>query len=293
MFGNHNRSSSGRKSLSTIASEDSSTVQENQNKTTSPPRRSNTTGTLTKSNSPKMNNISTFQRADTTASQTSSTRPQLVRIPTTQTRYMEMLLHLDRIPRIHNILSSAFTWILLAGFLVVPGTFTSFKNSATFKNADADNSNEIAHAIVHSIANIGLLWVSGAFCVIGALGCIFLWLRWRKNYVWVLNRIFLPAALNAAAGLLTTVVNVYTAQKGVWSSSAKVAGSVTGGCLFVSGSLFVLYNFWALEKVRGLHEREFDPEAYDRRKIKKNRESVIEKAKRKVHEKPLEPGSVV
>jgi hypothetical protein len=35
-----------------------------------------------------------------------------------QTRYITMLLGLDTIPRLHNILSSFFTWILLAGFVV-------------------------------------------------------------------------------------------------------------------------------------------------------------------------------
>jgi hypothetical protein len=104
---------------------------------------------------------------------------------------MEMLLHLDQIPRLHNILASLFTWILLAGFLVVPGTFTTFKNSQAFKQADGEDANKVAHAIVSSIKNVGLLWVSGAFCLIGTLGCLWLWYRWRRNYVWLLNRIFL------------------------------------------------------------------------------------------------------
>ena len=114
-------------------------------------------------------------------------RPQLMRrVPSIQTRYMEMLLHLDRIPRLHNVLAAVFTWILLAGFLVIPGTslfgggagsrltspgtFTSFKNSETFKNADSGESSAIEAVIARSIAHIGLLWVSGACCLIGALG---------------------------------------------------------------------------------------------------------------------------
>ena len=54
-----------------------------------------------------------------------------------------------------------------------------------------------------------------------------------------------------------------------------------------------MYNFWALSRVRETHEREYDPEAYDRKQNKKNRESFIDKAKRKAYEKPLVPGSVV
>lgn len=102
-----------------------------------------------------------------------------------------MLLHLDQIPRIHNILASLFTWILLAGFLVIPGTFTTFKNSDAFKHANEDDSSEVAHAILSTIRNVGLVYVSAAFCSVGAVGCLWLWFRWRKNYVWLLNRIFL------------------------------------------------------------------------------------------------------
>jgi len=116
-----------------------------------------------------------------------------VRVPTTETRYMQMLLHLDRIPRGYNFLAGLFTWILLASFLIIPGTFTSFKDSDAFKNIqDDDNkSNAVAKAILDSAANVGLLWLSGAFCMIGGTGCLILWARWRKNYVWLVNKIFL------------------------------------------------------------------------------------------------------
>jgi len=123
-------------------------------------------------------------------------RPPLARVPSTPTRYMEMLLHLDEIPRLYNILASLGTWIILAGFLVVPGTFTTFKESKAFQEADNadggdDAGTEVTHAIVHSIANIGLLWLSGSFCVAGTLVCLWLWLRWRHNYVWLINKIFM------------------------------------------------------------------------------------------------------
>jgi hypothetical protein len=129
----------------------------------------------------------TFKRSETAL----SARPPMVKIPSIQTKYMEMLLHLDEIPRMHNILASLCTWIILAGFLVLPGTFTSFKNSEAFKQADKDDTNAVAHAIIHSIANIGLLWLSGGFCGLGAIGCLWLWFKWRYNYVWLVNRIFL------------------------------------------------------------------------------------------------------
>lgn len=55
------------------------------------------------------------------------TRPPLT-TEMSGTRYMNMLLALDTIPRLDNMLSSFFTWILLAGFVLFPGTFTSIQN---------------------------------------------------------------------------------------------------------------------------------------------------------------------
>ncbi len=42
-----------------------------------------------------------------------------------ETQYVNMLLALDGIPLTHNILAALATWILLAGFLILPGSFTS------------------------------------------------------------------------------------------------------------------------------------------------------------------------
>lgn len=68
--------------------------------------------------------------------------------------------------------------------------------------------------------------------------------------------------LNSFAGLLTTIVNVYTAQKGVWSVTAKITAIITGSLIAVSGSLFGAYNFWLLENVRHAHEATYDSEAF-------------------------------
>lgn len=125
-----------------------------------------------------------------TRSSTLSQKRPLARVPSVKTRYMEMLLHLDQIPRLYNILASLATWILLASFLVVPGTFTTFKESKAFQDADSGDSG-VKHTIVNSINHIGLLWLSGTFCVVGIVGCLGLWYRWRENYLWLLNRIFL------------------------------------------------------------------------------------------------------
>lgn len=48
-----------------------------------------------------------------------------------QTRYVRMLLAMDHIPDIYVLLASFFTWILLAGFILFPGTFASLGSQST------------------------------------------------------------------------------------------------------------------------------------------------------------------
>lgn len=62
-----------------------------------------------------------------------------------ETRYIKMLLQLDQISKLHNILASLFTWVLLAGYIVFPATFNNIK-----KNGDLDDkaNNELKkHAL--------------------------------------------------------------------------------------------------------------------------------------------------
>lgn len=47
------------------------------------------------------------------------------------TRYVNMLLAVDDIPQIHNLLAGGFVWLLLAGFVLFPGTFTSLQEQQT------------------------------------------------------------------------------------------------------------------------------------------------------------------
>jgi hypothetical protein len=196
---------------------------------------------------------------------------------------MNMLLGLDTIPRLHNILASFFTWILLAGFVIFPGTFTSLN---TLGDNSTIQSNHIASDILKSVKHIQLLIIAGICSGIGALGMVWLWWRWRQNFVWLLNRIFLPGCLNSFAGLISTIVNVYSQQGGSWSVTAWVTAVVTGASMVVTGILFALYNFWILEKVKKRHGREME-------RLHGNGEGIKEKIERKANEPGLEPGSVV
>ena len=79
-----------------------------------------------------------------------------------------MLLSLDTIPRLHNILASFFTWILLAGFLVFPGTFTSIASLGDYP----DLQSKAAADILSDVKHVPLLIVAGVCSGIGAGGMI-------------------------------------------------------------------------------------------------------------------------
>jgi hypothetical protein len=55
--------------------------------------------------------------------------------------------------------------------------------------------------------------------------------------------------MNAAAGLLTTLVNVYSSRNGSWSIMAIVTTVVTGLTLAVFSTLFVVYKWLKLKRV--------------------------------------------
>lgn len=103
--------------------------------------------------------------------------------PPTVTPYMSMLLAVDKIPQIHNFAASFFTWILLAGFVLFPGTFTSLKNSG--------GNNTIAKEALNVIDHVSLFVIAFLCSGIGAAGMGYLWWRWMKNYIWLVNKVFL------------------------------------------------------------------------------------------------------
>lgn len=106
-----------------------------------------------------------------------------------QTRYTGMLLNLDTIPWSHNLLASFSTWILLAGFLIVPGTFTSIEKSQVLQEHAKENA--IAEKILDEVKHASLLYIAFTCCLLGSSGLLWLWWRWRTNYVWLINKIFM------------------------------------------------------------------------------------------------------
>ncbi|KAK3684893.1 hypothetical protein B0T22DRAFT_202185 [Podospora appendiculata] len=200
-------------------------------------------------------------------------------LTTSQTEYMNMLLELDKIPRLHNILASCFAWILLAGFVVIPGSFSSLR---ALEEAGNGNGNGIITILPDSPTAATVI---GFLCMgVGALGAGWLAWRWRANYVWLLNKLYMPVLLNGLAGVISTLTNVYTQQHGQWSTRAIIAMAVEGAVLVVSAGLFGAYNFWLLERVKSEH---------DRSTRRGNRRSLVEMVEDIRTAPPVAPGSVV
>jgi cytochrome b subunit of formate dehydrogenase len=170
---------------------------------------------------------------------------------------MNMLLSLDTIPRMHNILVLLFVWILLAGFVIIPGAFTSTarkQEGSTVELPVGSGSGVEGEKLALTPANTAAM-VLGFVCILtGLFGSAWLALRWRRNYVWLLNKLYMPLVLNAVAGVIATLTGVYTQQAGEWSPQAIVTAIVEGVVLVGSGVLFFVYNHWLLQRLKGDHE---------------------------------------
>jgi hypothetical protein len=102
-----------------------------------------------------------------------------------KTPYMVMTLQANEAPARDNILAGLFAWLTLAGYVVFPGSFTSIKKS---NSLDDSKSGRIVKDVVRYAS---LLPLAGLCCLVGISGTIWMWRRWRKNYVWLVGRLFL------------------------------------------------------------------------------------------------------
>lgn len=72
------------------------------------------------------------------------------------TRYVNMLLALDDIPNYWNLLASFFTWILLAGFLLFPGTFNSWREEQAEAAGAGGVSEQVKGAVLDVVSHVPL-----------------------------------------------------------------------------------------------------------------------------------------
>ncbi|TLS30986.1 hypothetical protein PpBr36_03067 [Pyricularia pennisetigena] len=187
-------------------------------------------------------------------SQRGSTERSSTATPGARPRYIAMLKSIDKIPRMHNILASLFTWVLLAGFVVFPATFSW---------------PPLEPAVLQQYCFIGL---AAALVVLGILGMAVLGVRWRNNYVWLLNRIFLPGALNGLAGLVASGSAMYAAQihgasqTQVWTPTAISVVCFEGAVFLVCSVLFVIYSRVLIGRMKLEYERDLEKGTQARRR---------------------------
>ncbi|GFG19515.1 hypothetical protein IFM5058_10171 [Aspergillus udagawae] len=82
-----------------------------------------------------------------------------------ETCYVRMLLKLDNIPWFYNTSASAAHWALLAGYLVIPGTFTSLQKSNFL--TEGLETNRSRKAILSTIQHPPLLVIACFLMVLG------------------------------------------------------------------------------------------------------------------------------
>lgn len=102
----------------------------------------------------------------------------------TQTPYMVMSVQANQARRRYNIGAGISAWLILAGYIVLPNTFTSLKASKTLSGS------KNGKLVQNAVQNIELLPLAGILCFIGVVWTCKLWYTWRKNYVWLITRIF-------------------------------------------------------------------------------------------------------
>src|SRR5689334_14174413 len=101
------------------------------------------------------------------------------------TPYMRLCLEATESPLFDSIGASVCAWLALAGYVVIPGAFTSITS------AKALSDSQSGKLVQKTIQNVPLLYVSGSLFVASILGTALLWIIWRKNPVWLCSRLFL------------------------------------------------------------------------------------------------------
>lgn len=109
-----------------------------------------------------------------------------------ETRYVRMMVEADRVPWQYNLMASAAHWILLAGYLVVPGTFTSLQASDEVNSSLSGN--KAGALILSTIQNPPLLALAAVLFVTGIFIMGWLYREYQSNYIWLISHIFLFVA---------------------------------------------------------------------------------------------------
>jgi hypothetical protein len=96
-----------------------------------------------------------------------------------------MSVQANQVHIIFDICAGFSSWLTLAGFIVLPATFTSLKNSNDLGSVRGGKE------IQDAVRNLELLPIAAILCSLGLASSCWLWWRWHRNYIWLVSRIFL------------------------------------------------------------------------------------------------------
>jgi hypothetical protein len=108
-----------------------------------------------------------------------------------ETTYAQMLKEEAEMDMSFNITVGAANWALLAGYLVIPGTFTSMQTSNQVEKIL--QTNKAGRTVLHTIQNPPLLAIA-CLLLVGGIAAL-IWLlhfpKPRGNYPWLINKLFM------------------------------------------------------------------------------------------------------
>ncbi|KAH7363593.1 hypothetical protein B0T11DRAFT_329545 [Plectosphaerella cucumerina] len=125
---------------------------------------------------------------------------------------MAMSIKSNQIPTQYNALAAVCAWITLAGFIVLPNTFTSIERSEKL------GQHQGGKALQEAVRNVQLLPLAGVLCGLGV--------KWQTNYVWLIAHVFVPGVSHSLIALFSVVISIATSQDGELSVTAKVSISI-------------------------------------------------------------------
>ncbi|KFX98023.1 hypothetical protein O988_04569 [Pseudogymnoascus sp. VKM F-3808] len=124
-------------------------------------------------------------------------------------RHKDMVYEEYCIPFKYKLYVTGSLWLLLSGFVLFSGTFTNFKLNAA------------EEVLLSRFENVPMLVLGTLFCGTSSCALVYLSWKWKKNSIWLVERILLPGFINSATGLGNTLINVGTVHHWEVSATAK------------------------------------------------------------------------
>ncbi|KAH6653445.1 hypothetical protein BKA67DRAFT_660064 [Truncatella angustata] len=136
----------------------------------------------------------------------------------------------------YAISPKVLNWTLLAGYIVLPSTFTTMNRSEAFNTMMEDNE-----LVLKAFQNPPLLGLALFLFIVSLIGLTCIWWVWKCNYIWLTNSLL---------GFSTTLLNVYAVRDGTWSAIAIASITATSFCLLISILAYTIYSIWLLKPIR-------------------------------------------